>query len=127
MELLIIITMLALLQFVYFGAKVGAARTKYSIEAPATTGHEIFERHYRIHYNTLEQLITFLPSLWAFGFYVSYLVATIFGAIYLIGRLIYANAYLKAPKSRTLGGVLSALPGMIMAIGALIGVALSYF
>jgi len=127
MELITIVTLLSLLQFVYFGARVGAARNKYDIKAPATTGHDIFERHYRVHYNTLEQLITFLPSLWAFGFYVSYMVAAIFGVIYLIGRLLYAKAYVKDPKGRALGGILSAMPGMIMAIGALIGVALSYF
>ena len=127
MELLTIISMLALLQFVYFGARVGAARIKFNIEAPATTGNETFERHYRVHYNTLEQLIVFLPSLWAFGFYVSYQYAAILGVIYLIGRLLFAKAYVEDPKSRAIGAVVSALPGIIMANGALIAIALSYF
>jgi len=127
MELLTIITMLALLQFVYFGAKVGAARNKYDVKAPATTGNETFERHYRVHYNTLEQLIVFLPSLWAFGFYVSFQYGAILGVIYLIGRMLFAKAYVEEPKSRAIGAMLSGLPGIIMANGALIAIALSYF
>ncbi len=64
MELVAIVTLLALAEFIVFGMQVGSARGKYGIEAPATTGDEMFERQFRVHYNTLEQLIIFLPSLW---------------------------------------------------------------
>ena len=39
-----IVTALALLQFVVFGFKVGKARTRYGIAAPAISGHAAFER-----------------------------------------------------------------------------------
>lgn len=40
MALVTMVTMLALLEFMYFGGKVGAARGKYGISAPATSGNE---------------------------------------------------------------------------------------
>ena len=52
-QLLTIVTMLALIEFIWLGVRVGGARAKYSVPAPATTGDEMFERHYRVHYNTL--------------------------------------------------------------------------
>ena len=127
MELLTIITMLALMEFVYFGVRVGAARAKYEISAPATTGNEMFERHYRVHYNTLEQLIIFLPGLWAFGYYVGQYWAAGFGVLFLIGRMIYAVAYVKDPASRGSGTMISVIPSYLMVIGALIGAVVHYF
>ena len=58
-----IIAMLALVQYLAFGLFVGRARGKFGVDAPATTGHPEFERYFRAHYNTLEQLIVFLPAL----------------------------------------------------------------
>jgi hypothetical protein len=74
-----IVTVLALLQYFFFGYQVGAARIRYDVAAPATTGHPLFERNFRIHQNTLEQLIAFLPGLWLFGWYVHALVAAALG------------------------------------------------
>src|SRR4029453_15409606 len=48
-----IVTVLALLQYTWFGLMVGRAREKYGIAAPATSGNEVFERHFRVHMNTL--------------------------------------------------------------------------
>ncbi len=121
MELLTIITMLALLEFIYFGIRVGGARGKFGISAPATTGNEIFERHYRVHYNTLEQLIIFLPAIWAFGYYVGQYWAAAFGVVFLIGRLIYGVTYVKDPASRSIGVLISIIPSYLMVIGALVG------
>ncbi len=126
MELLTIITLLAIAQYVYFGSKVGMARGKYNIKAPATSGDEMFDRHYRVHYNTMEQLLVFIPSLWAFGIYVGEIYALGFGVIYLIGRLIFASTYVADPSKRTVGAMMSMLPPMIMTIGGIIGAAIAY-
>ncbi len=64
-----IVTALALLQFIVFGFKVGSARGKYGVKAPAVTGNEIFERHFRVQQNTLEQLIAFIPGMYLFSHY----------------------------------------------------------
>ncbi len=95
MDLLTIITMLALIEYFYFGYKVGGARGKYGIKAPAMTGNDIFERVNRVHGNTQEQLIIFIPSLWAFGHYISPIYASGLGLIFLVGRIVYSIAYIK--------------------------------
>ncbi|MEX2489812.1 MAG: MAPEG family protein [Pseudomonadales bacterium] len=121
MELLAIISMLALIEFIIFGFQVGGARSKYGIDAPATGGNEMFERYYRVHYNTLEQLIVFLPSLWVFGYYVGQFWAAGLGVVYLIGRVIYAVLYIKEPARRAAGVLISMLPCWILVLGGLVG------
>jgi glutathione S-transferase len=116
-----IVTALALLQFMVFGFKVAKARGRYGIVAPAIAGNEIFERYFRVQQNTLEQLIVFLPALYVFSHYYSPLVAAALGVVYLIGREIYAFTYVKDPKKRELGFVLTVLPLAILIFGGLIG------
>jgi hypothetical protein len=122
MELVGAVTLLALLQFVVMGIMVGRARGLYGVKAPATTGHEQFERWFRVHYNTLEKLIVFLPSLWLFGYYVGQYYAAGLGGIYLVGRLLYAVTYTRDPATRGLGTLLSDLPMVIMLLGGLIAI-----
>jgi hypothetical protein len=105
-----------LLQFFAFGFQVGRARGKYGVRAPATSGNETFERYFRVHMNTLEQLVVFLPTLWIYASFVSPLWAAAFGAVFLIGRAIYAVSYVRDPKSRSLGFGLTALPTLVMLI-----------
>ena len=62
MENATLIVMLALLQYVFFGLKAGLARQKHQVKAPATAGHEMFERAYRVQLNTLEA-----PAIIRFG------------------------------------------------------------
>jgi glutathione S-transferase len=123
MALVNVIVALALLQFFAFATAVGAAREKYKVAAPATTGNEVFERYFRVQMNTLELLIMFVPAIWMFGFYVNAYAAAALGAIYLIGRSIYFFSYVKDPKKRSLGYGLSAGPVAVLAIGALVGAA----
>ena len=94
-----IVTALALLQFVWFGMQVGQARGKYGVQAPAVTGNEIFERHFRVQQNTLELLIALIPGLYLFGHYFNPLWAAGLGVIYLIGRQLYSMSYVKDPVS----------------------------
>jgi len=116
-----IVTALALLQFMVFGFKVAKARGRYGIVAPAIAGNEIFERYFRVQQNTLEQLIVFLPALYVFSHYYSPLVAAVLGVVYLIGREIYAFTYVKDPKKREIGYVLTVLPVAILIFGGLFG------
>ena len=116
-----IIAMLALVEFSVFGFQVGRARGKYGVEAPATSGHEIFDRVFRVHQNTLEQLISFLPGLYAFAYFVSELWAVALGVVYLIGRAIYFRAYVAEPGGRSVGFLATFLPIQILIFGAIIG------
>jgi glutathione S-transferase len=115
-----IVTVVALLQFFWFGWQVGVARGKYNIAAPAISGNEIFERVFRVHMNTLEQLVVFLPALWIFASYISPLWAAGIGAVFIVGRALYARSYVKDPKSRSAGFALTALPELALLIGILI-------
>lgn len=121
MEPVVIVIMLALVEYIILGARVGFARGRTGIEAPAVSGNEEFERHFRVHYNTLEQLILFIPGVWFFGLYVHELGAAGLGVVYLVGRAIYALAYVSNPASRGTGMLLSVIPCWILILGALGG------
>jgi len=43
-----IVTALAVLQVPVFGFRVGKARGRYGVKAPAITGNETFERYFRV-------------------------------------------------------------------------------
>jgi glutathione S-transferase len=117
-----LITILALLQAVFFAARVGKARVDYGIKAPAVTGHEMFERYYRVQMNTLEQLVLFLPALWLGAMHVDPRLAAAIGAIYLVGRTVYYKAYIADPAKRGMGFSLSLLPSAALLIAALVGI-----
>jgi glutathione S-transferase len=116
-----IVTALALLQYLVFGFKVGRARGRYGVKAPAVTGNELFERQFRVQQNTLEQLVVFLPGLYLFSHYLDPRVAAVFGVIYLIGRELFAAGYVKDPAKREVGFSLSFLPSVILVLGGLFG------
>lgn len=116
-----IVTALALLQFLVFGFKVGKARSRYGVKAPAITGNEIFERHFRVQQNTLEQLIVFVPGLYLFSRYFNPVVAAALGVVYLIGREIYAASYVKDPAKREVGYAVTVLPTAILIVGGIVG------
>jgi glutathione S-transferase len=116
-----IVTALAVLQFLTFGFKVAKARGRYGVKAPAVTGNEIFERHFRVQQNTLEQLVVFLPGLYLYSHYLGPLVAAALGLVYLVGREVYAFTYVKDPAKREIGYALTMLPIAILILGGLIG------
>lgn len=113
------IVLLALLHYMVVGALVGVARGRYQIAAPATTGHPIFERWFRVHQNSLELLIAFVPSIWLFGWWVSQAWATGIGLVYVAARILYTVQYLKDPKTREIGAGLSFLAIFVLIVGGL--------
>jgi uncharacterized membrane protein YecN with MAPEG domain len=127
MEPVAIVILIALLEYVVFGALVGRARGRYGVKAPATSGHEVFERYFRVHYNTLELLVAFVPAMWLFGTYVSPRWAALLGLVFVAGRLLYLLAYVKDPAKREIGFGLSVLPVGVLLIGALWGAARQFF
>jgi uncharacterized MAPEG superfamily protein len=121
MELVAIVIVLALMEFVAFGMLVGRARGLYGVKAPAISGHEVFDRYFRVHYNTMEVLTVFVPSIWLFGTYVDPRWAAGLGAIYLVGRIVYFRDYIADPAGRGKGFGMSMFPVLALLIGALIG------
>ena len=120
MPYVLIVVSLALLQFMVFGIAVGRARYKYHCPAPATAGNEMFERYFRGQMNTLEQLIIFLPAIFLFAQQVSALWAAGLGAVYLVGRTLYFVGYVRDPKSRGLGFLLTMIANTVLVVGTLV-------
>ncbi len=116
-----IVTVLALLQFIVFGFKVGRARERFGVKAPAVTGNDVFERYFRVQQNTLELLVVLVPGLYLFSHFFSPPLAAVLGLIYLIGRQVYAGAYVKDPATRSAGFGMSILPALILVLGGLVG------
>ena len=83
MELPAIVTLIALLEYLFFAFKVGFSREKYNVIAPAVSGNPIWERLYRVQQNTLEQLIVFLPALWIFSYFVSPTTGAAIGILFI--------------------------------------------
>lgn len=122
-----IVTCLALAQYALLAGRVARARTKYNIEAPAITGHPLFERALRIQANTVEQLVLFLPSLWLFSFYVSSLWASLIGLIWVGGRVVYMVSYTADPRKRGLGFGIALAANAVLFVGAFIAAILQLF
>lgn len=102
-----LVTLAALFLCFVVAAIVGRARGRYGVAAPATSGHPMFERAFRVQMNTLENVVIFVPALWLCALFFGPLTATAFGALWLVGRIWYAAAYLREPKSRGSGFVLA--------------------
>ena len=126
MEAVVIITVLALAQYIFFGIQVGGTRARTNVKAPAMSGDPEFERMNRVHQNTLEQLVVFIPALWLFANFVNPLWGAGIGLVFIVGRFIYRGAYVKDPGNRAIGFMLSFLPSAVMLAWVLVVALLSY-
>jgi hypothetical protein len=117
-----LVILLALVEYIVIISLVARARAKYGIRAPATTGHDVFERTFRVQQNTLEGLVIFLPALWLFGQYLNASWAVGLGIAGIVGRAIYAWGYIRAAEKRGPGAGIVGIVNMTLVIGALVGV-----
>jgi uncharacterized MAPEG superfamily protein len=115
------VILVAVLQYVVIGLFVGLARGWYGVGAPATTGHPKFERWFRVHQNSLEMLMAFIPAMWLFGWWVSPTWAVGIGLVFLAARIIYSIQYLAEPRSREIGAGLSFLTVIVLVVGGIVG------
>jgi len=127
MEYVAIVTALALIQVLVFAIQVGQQRVTHNVRAPAVSGPPGFERAFRVHQNTVEQLVIFIPSLWMFATYWRADVAAAIGLVYVIGRQVYRIAYMGDPAKRSLGFTLGIVSTSVLLIGALLGAVVSLF
>lgn len=125
MELVYLTIVLALLEYAAMAALVGRARARYGVHAPATTGHPEFERVNRVHVNTLENLVLFVPAVLIFAVYVSAAWAAALGFLFVVARALYAVGYLKAAEKRAVGAGLTGLVNMALLLGGLVGLVLA--
>jgi glutathione S-transferase len=122
--LVAIVTCLSLLVVIWMMMRVGGARGRTGIAAPAMTGHPDLERHVRVHLNTLESLPIYLASLWLFTLVYptvpfNDLIAAGLGLVWIVGRLMYAMGYVKDPGARSMGFLVQGLAIVVLLLGAL--------
>jgi len=120
-SLVAIVTVLALLLYIWMGLRVAGARRSTGVQAPQMTGDPVLERHIRVQSNTLEWLPVFLPGLWLFAVYWNDLLAAALGAVWIIGRVVYALGYVADPKKREIGFIVQLLASVVLLLGALGG------
>ena len=117
--LVAIVTILALLLYFFMSLRVGQARSKYGVAAPAISGNPDFERVYRVQANTLEWLPIFIPAMWLFALYLDERVAAALGVVWIIGRFMYMTAYAREASARGPGFGVQALATGVLLFGAL--------
>ena len=126
MEYVVLVVLISLVEYIVFGILVGRARAKYNCPAPAVTGDPTFERYYRVHINTSEQLLVFVPAIVIYGIYGNPVVAAAVGLVFPISRIVYLQAYLSDPAKRGRGF----LPGFLAIVyligGGLVGIIESF-
>lgn len=106
---------------VYFwmAARVSLAHRKTGILAPTMIGDPVLERTIRAHANTLEWMPIFLPSLWLFAIYWDVTIATILGATWIVGRIIYFLGYIHSATMRRPGFFIQVIAAFALMLGAL--------
>lgn len=114
-----LVTLVALLVYLWMGIQAGVARGKAGIAAPAMTGDPQFERAVRVQMNTLEWLPLYLASLWLFAASWNDKVAAGIGLVWIVGRVLYATGYRADPAKRSTGFLIQALTVLVLLLGAL--------
>lgn len=116
-----VVVVIAILQYLAFGSLVGRARGRYGVKAPAISGHEVFDRYFRVQQNTLELLVAFIPAISLFAIYVNPNWAAGIGLVFILGRQLYLHSYVADPSRRGMGFLLSAISILLLLAGALFG------
>jgi glutathione S-transferase len=114
-------TGLAILVYMWTGFLIGPARKKHGVDYPNTQGPDDFNRVWRAHQNTLEQLAIFLPSLWLFATIVNDCWAGIAGIVWAFGRILYVRGYVVAAPKRATGftiAILATAVALFWSLGA---------
>jgi glutathione S-transferase len=114
-------TLAALIAYMWMLSNVGKARKKHQIPAPATDGPIEFQSVLRVQANTVEQMVIFFPALWMCAYFLGDRWAALGGAVWVIGRIVYALGYYKAPAKRAVGFGIAAFATLALLAGTALG------
>ena len=116
-----IITVVAVLLVIALGIRVSMLRGKFKVDPPAMTGNPVLETAIRIHANTVEAMVVFLPMLWLGAMLYSEVIAFWLGIGWLVGRVVYAVGFTMSPAKRIPGFAIAILSGVGLLIITLLG------
>jgi len=127
-HLVAIDTLLAILLTFLASGRVSQMRGKHGIHAPATIGHPEFERAFRAHANTVENLILYIPLLWMAAFFYGGQLPFWVGLVWIVGRVLYIAGYSTNDASKRAPGAYlgyASLAGLaVLAVLGLLGIQL---
>jgi glutathione S-transferase len=115
------VTLLAILITTAFAIAVSRARRRLGVEPPAITGPEELERIVRIHANTTEAMVLFVPALWLAASYFRGWLPALIGLVWCLGRILYGMGYRVAAARRLPGFIISQLAMLALVILAIWG------
>jgi glutathione S-transferase len=110
--------LLAVIVYFGLGGVVGKARATWQVPAPASSGHPEFDKRNRVHINTLEQLVIFLPAIFLAAPVLGDAITALVGVIWSAGRVVYARAYYADPAKRGPGFMITLLATLVLIVGA---------
>ena len=106
----------------YVSLQVGRARHVFQVALPEVSGPDGFNRVFRVHMNTLENVPLFLPLLWLFAAAWGDTWAGVFGGAWVAGRFLYAWGYYRAVALRLCGFGISSSVTLLMLAACLYAV-----
>jgi glutathione S-transferase len=117
-----LVSICALILSLVLTINVSRSRGKFGVKLPDICTAPEFERVVRVQQNTLEQMVLFLPALWIFATFVSSIAAAVIGAIWIVGRILYAWGYYQSADKRALGFAINSLATLVLLLGSLVGI-----
>jgi glutathione S-transferase len=121
-----LVSLAALVVYIWMLANAGHARGKYKVAAPSVDGPLEFQSALRVQANTVEQMVVFFPALWMCAAYLGDVWAAAGGLIWVVGRIVYAIGYYQAPEKRSLGFGITAFGSVALMIGTAVGIFLHW-
>jgi glutathione S-transferase len=115
------VTVATLLMVGWTMLNVARARWKFKIDAPTMEGPVGFMSVLRVHANTVEQMVLFVPALWLCSGFYSDRMAAITGSVWIAGRIVYALGYYSAPSRRPAGFAIATLATLVLVGGTVAG------
>ena len=117
-----LVSLLTVMFLFFLATRVAAARKKFNVRPPSTTGNVDFERVFRVHMNTLEWVPIFLVSLWLCAIHLSDVAAAALGIVWIGGRMLYLIGYSEAVEQRRNGFLIQSIACASLFVGALAGI-----
>jgi glutathione S-transferase len=121
-----LVTLAALVVYIWMLANAGNARMKFKVAAPSIDGPVEFQSALRVQTNTVEQMVVFFPALWMCAAYLGDVWAAAGGLIWVVGRIVYAIGYYQAPEKRSLGFGITSLGSVALMLGTAVGIFLHW-